>query len=225
MTLPAPTTRSCLTDVDELLRTANMDHRRSRHRLRWVRRFTAEFIEAARPCRGLSADRWFVDETSFRISGWWTSYLRSRRQAQERQGARPGASKPTECATAQHLAVERGPELWVDAALHEQAERHEVQPNGLDLLWPVGSWVLGGVGVDDDLVERHSLRRGVVRRKHLAERPPAAGAARHVAVDRSVDRREHPSATLAHQGPEHVPGGPLVEHGQTVSPPGTENGT
>jgi len=30
---------------------------------RWVQRFTSEFIEAARPCRRLPADRWYVDET------------------------------------------------------------------------------------------------------------------------------------------------------------------
>jgi diketogulonate reductase-like aldo/keto reductase len=30
---------------------------------RWVQRFTAVFIEAARPCRHAPGDRWFVDET------------------------------------------------------------------------------------------------------------------------------------------------------------------
>ena len=30
---------------------------------RWVQRSTAEFIEAARPCRHIPGDRWFADET------------------------------------------------------------------------------------------------------------------------------------------------------------------
>jgi transposase-like protein len=36
---------------------------------RWVQRFTTDFIEAARPCRRLPGDRWFVDETYVKISG------------------------------------------------------------------------------------------------------------------------------------------------------------
>jgi IS6 family transposase len=39
---------------------------------RWVRRFPAEFIEAARPCRRLPGDRWFVDEIYVRVAGRWT---------------------------------------------------------------------------------------------------------------------------------------------------------
>jgi transposase-like protein len=30
---------------------------------RWVRRFTPLLIDAARPCRHVAGDRWFVDET------------------------------------------------------------------------------------------------------------------------------------------------------------------
>ena len=36
---------------------------------RWVPRFTPEFIEAARPCRHASGDRWFVDETDVKVAG------------------------------------------------------------------------------------------------------------------------------------------------------------
>ena len=39
---------------------------------RWVQRFTAEFIEAARPCRHAPGDRWFADETYVKIAGAWT---------------------------------------------------------------------------------------------------------------------------------------------------------
>jgi IS6 family transposase len=44
---------------------------------RWVQRFTVEFIEAARPCRRLPGDRWFVDETYVKISGRWTYLYRA----------------------------------------------------------------------------------------------------------------------------------------------------
>ena len=36
---------------------------------RWVQRFTALLIEAARPSRHLAGDRWFVDETYVKVSG------------------------------------------------------------------------------------------------------------------------------------------------------------
>ena len=36
---------------------------------RWVQRFTPEFIEAARPCRHVPGDRWFVDETYVKVAG------------------------------------------------------------------------------------------------------------------------------------------------------------
>ena len=49
-------------DVEELLaeRGITVDHVTI---YRWVQRFTAEFIEAGRPCRRLPGDRWYVDET------------------------------------------------------------------------------------------------------------------------------------------------------------------
>ena len=55
-------------DVEELLaeRGIIVDHVTV---YRWVQRFTAEFIEAARPCRRLPGGRWFVDETYVKVSG------------------------------------------------------------------------------------------------------------------------------------------------------------
>ena len=49
-------------DVEELLaeRGVTVDHVSI---YRWVQRFTPEFAEAARPCRHVPGDRWFVDET------------------------------------------------------------------------------------------------------------------------------------------------------------------
>ena len=38
---------------------------------RWVQTFTAEFIDAARPARHPSGDRWFIDETYVMVAGRW----------------------------------------------------------------------------------------------------------------------------------------------------------
>ena len=43
--------------------------------LRWVQRFTPEFIEAARPRRHAPGDRWFADETYLEIAGTWTLWV------------------------------------------------------------------------------------------------------------------------------------------------------
>ena len=44
---------------------------------RWVRRCTAEFIEAARPGRHIPGNRWFVDETYLRVAGKWAYVYRA----------------------------------------------------------------------------------------------------------------------------------------------------
>jgi len=63
-------------DVEELLaeRGVDVDHVTI---YRWVRRFTPEFVEAARTCRHLPGDRWFVDETYVKVSGRWTYLYRA----------------------------------------------------------------------------------------------------------------------------------------------------
>jgi transposase-like protein len=60
-------------DVEELLteRGIQVDHVTI---YRWVQTFTAEFIDAARPARHRTGDRWFVDETYVKVAGGW-SYL------------------------------------------------------------------------------------------------------------------------------------------------------
>jgi len=57
-------------DVEELLteRGIDVDHTTI---YRWVQRFTPLLADAARPCRHLVGDRWFVDETYVKVAGRW----------------------------------------------------------------------------------------------------------------------------------------------------------
>lgn len=57
-------------DVEELLaeRGIEVDHVTI---YRWVHRFTPLLIDAARPCRHIPGDRWFLDETYVKVSGRW----------------------------------------------------------------------------------------------------------------------------------------------------------
>ncbi len=63
-------------DVEELLaeRGVDVDHVTI---YRWVQRFTPEFVEAARTCRHVPGDRWFVDETYVKVNGRWTYLYRA----------------------------------------------------------------------------------------------------------------------------------------------------
>ena len=67
-------------DLEELLaeRGVTVDHVTI---CRWVQRFTAEFTGAARPCRHVPGDRWFVDETYVKVAGRWTYSLPGDRPA------------------------------------------------------------------------------------------------------------------------------------------------
>jgi transposase, IS6 family len=57
-------------DVEELLaeRGITVDHVTV---YRWVQRFTPLLIDAARPCRHVPGDRWFVDEMYVKVAGRW----------------------------------------------------------------------------------------------------------------------------------------------------------
>jgi IS6 family transposase len=63
-------------DVEELLgeRGIDVDHVTI---YRWVHTFTAEFIDAARPSRHATGDRWVVDETYVKVAGRWTYLYRA----------------------------------------------------------------------------------------------------------------------------------------------------
>lgn len=63
-------------DVEELLaeRGIDVDHVTV---YRWVQRFTPLLIDAARPCRQVPGDRWFVDETYVKVAGRWVYLYRS----------------------------------------------------------------------------------------------------------------------------------------------------
>src|SRR5262249_36569692 len=63
-------------DVDELLaeRGIEVDHVSV---YRWVQRFTPLLIDAARPCRHVPGDRWFMDETYVKVAGRWVYLYRA----------------------------------------------------------------------------------------------------------------------------------------------------
>jgi transposase, IS6 family len=63
-------------DVEELLadRGVTVDHVTI---YRWVQTFTPEFVDAARPARHATGDRWFVDETYVKVAGRWTYLYRA----------------------------------------------------------------------------------------------------------------------------------------------------
>jgi transposase-like protein len=63
-------------DVEELLaeRGVTVDHVTV---YRWVQRFTPEFIDAARHCRHVPGDRWFVNETYLKVDGRWSCRYRA----------------------------------------------------------------------------------------------------------------------------------------------------
>jgi transposase-like protein len=63
-------------DVEELLAERGIEVGHATV-YRWVQRFTPLLIDAARPCRRASGDRWFVDETDIKVAGRWVYLYRA----------------------------------------------------------------------------------------------------------------------------------------------------
>jgi transposase, IS6 family len=65
-------------DVEEFLaeRGIDVDHV-TISIYRWVQRFAPLFIDAARPCRHVTGDRWFIDETYVKVAGRWIYLYRA----------------------------------------------------------------------------------------------------------------------------------------------------
>src|ERR671937_1700729 len=63
-------------DVEELLaeRGVEVDHVSV---YRWVLRFTPLLVDAARPCRHATGDRWQVDETYVKVASQWRYVYRA----------------------------------------------------------------------------------------------------------------------------------------------------
>jgi transposase-like protein len=63
-------------DVEELLaeRGIEVDHVTV---YRWVQRFTQLFIDAARPCRHVAGEQWFVVRTYVKVAGRWIYLYRA----------------------------------------------------------------------------------------------------------------------------------------------------
>ena len=107
---------------------------------RWVHRFTPEFVEAARTCRHVPGDRWFVDETYVKVNGRWTYLYRAvdqfgqvidvllstRRDLTAARaffhGALTTGVVPVEVTTDRAPAYPRVLDEFVSAALHDTAQ-------------------------------------------------------------------------------------------------------
>jgi transposase, IS6 family len=124
-------------DVEELLaeRGIDVDHVRV---YRWVQTFTPEFIDAARPARRATGERWFVDETYVKVAGRWTYLYRAIDQygqvidvvlSERRDGAAARAFFTR--------ALTRGP-----APAEVTTDRAPVYPRVLDDLVPGGRHIL-----------------------------------------------------------------------------------
>jgi transposase-like protein len=112
-------------DLEELLaeRGIEVDHVTL---YRWVQRFTPLLIDAARPCRHVAGDRWFVDETYVKVSGVWRYVYR----AVDQQGQVIDVyGIPTEVITDRAPALANVIEDLIPAALHNtgQYENNRVE--------------------------------------------------------------------------------------------------
>jgi transposase, IS6 family len=124
-------------DVEELLaeRGIVVDHVTV---YRWVQTFTPEFIDAARPARHATGDRWCVDETYVKVAGRWHCLYRA--IDQHGQAIDVLVSERRDRAAARAFftrALTRGP-----APVEVTTDRAPVYPRVLDDLLPGARHVL-----------------------------------------------------------------------------------
>jgi IS6 family transposase len=136
-------------DVEELLaeRGIAVDHVTI---YRWVQTFTPEFIDAARPTRHATGDRWFVDETYVKVAGRWTYLYRA--VDQHGQVIDVMVSKRRDSAAARAFftrAMRIAP-----APVEVTTDRAPVYPRVLDEIVPAGRHVLDARAEDRQVTAR-----------------------------------------------------------------------
>ena len=103
----------------------------------------------------------------------------------EGQGSLGGPVWPLESVkggTGNHLIVQVHSETRIDAAVEKEGEGHQMNADRLNGARILVTGVLGGVGVDDDLVKPHALRVEALDRQKLTVASPARCGAEHVRV-------------------------------------------
>jgi transposase, IS6 family len=123
-------------DVEELLaeRGIEVDHVTV---YRWVQTFTPEFIDAARPARHVTGDRWFVDETYVKVAGRWMYLYRAVDQHGQVIDVLVSARRNAEAARAFFArALQRGP-----APVEVTTDRAPVYPRVLDEAVPTAQHI------------------------------------------------------------------------------------
>ena len=93
-----------------------------------------------------------------------------------------------------HPPMQPGSQRGVGAPLEKQAQRHQMDGNGLNSARIVTVWMLYCVGVDDELMKGHTPRIGVLHGEQLAVAQPASGRAGHVRMRCCFDCRQPDSA-------------------------------
>src|SRR5262249_11026741 len=123
-------------DVEELLaeRGVEVDHVTV---CRWVQTFTPEFIDAARPARHVTGDRWFVDETYVKVAGRWMYLYRAVDQHGQVTDVLASARRSAEAGRAVFArTLQRGP-----APAEVTTDRAPVYPRVLDEAVPTAQHI------------------------------------------------------------------------------------
>jgi transposase-like protein len=102
-----------------------------------VQTFTPEFIDAARPARHITGDRWFVDETYVKVAGRWMYLYRAVDQHGQVIDVLVSARRNAEAARAFFArALQRGP-----ARVEVTTHRAPVYPRVLDEAVPTAQHI------------------------------------------------------------------------------------